>query len=556
MVGPTESALDQSAAPGRETAPTDRHLDELSRRVRREILERTGGSAGASLGAVELAVAIQAVVPDPGANVFWDHADHALPHAILSQGAAAAGPAGEVAGRALSDAVGAGVVRTLRGDPTPVVAVIDGVGLSTGLAFEAINHAGHLRIPLVLVLIDGQTARGRGVGGIARHLTRIRGHPRYAEAKSTIEQALARMPAGEQAVEVARRLKNSVRELLLPTEMWEELLGFMYLGPVDGHTISALREILGLALGLRRPVVVHVATERGLGLGPGATTISEPSGQDGGAWLRAAVTAARDVVAGDEHAAVVSTTVAGRSALAPIADIAPERFFDVTAGESHAVAFAASLAAGGMRPLVFVDAARMVAALIAIADRCAHSSMPVTLIAHHGGHTEAPAAADLRIAAAIDGLDVRVPAIETDVAELLGAAPDTGRWTLVRLPATRGRAGLTLPPRASDGHRFQGRPTSDRAIVALGPAAGAAFDAARETGATAIGLTSPSLEPLLAQIGSIKRWLLVLDAECGPLLASAWPGRLHDSTTSVAVDSTASHDEQVRRIAAAARSMA
>ncbi len=523
--------------------------------MRRQILERTGGSAGASLGAVEIAVAIQAVVPDPGENVFWDHADHALPHAILSQGAADTGPIGEIAGRAISDAVGAGAVRTLRGDPSPIVAVIDGVGLSTGLAFEAINHAGHLRIPLVLVLIDGQTTRGRGVGGIARHLTRIRGHPRYAEAKSTIEQALARMPAGEQAVEVARRLKNSVRELLLPTEMWEELLGFMYLGPVDGHRMSALREILGLALSLRRPVVVHVATERGLGLGPGTTTVSEPSGHDGDAWLRASVAAARDLVAGDDRAAVVSTSIAGRSALAPIADSAPERFFDLTAGESHAVAFAASLAAGGMRPLVFVDAARMVAALTAIADRCAKAPLPVALVVHPGARTGVSVAAQLRIAAAIDGLDIRVPAIEADAAELLGAARDTGRWTLVKLPATRGPAGLTLPPRATDGYRFEGPPASNRAIVALGPATGAAFDAARETGATAIGLTTPSLEPRPAQAESIEHWLLVHDTEYGPLLASTWPGRLHSSTTSVAVESTLAHDEQVHRITAAARSM-
>lgn len=555
MARPMESALDRPVAPGRKTTLTDRHLDELSQRVRRDILSRTGGSAGASLGAVELAVAIHAVVPDPGTNVFWDHADHGLPHAMLSQGAADPGPTEDAVGRAISDAVGAGVVRTLRGDPAPVVAVIDGVGLSTGLAFEAINHAGHLRIPLVLLLIDGHTTRGRGVGGIARHLTRIRGHPRYAEAKSTIEQALVRMPAGEQAIEVARRLKNSVRELLLPTEMWEELLGFMYLGPVDGHNMSALREILGLALGLRRPVVIHVAIERGLGLGPGTTAASVPRVHDGGAWLHASVAAACDMIDGDDRAAVISTNVASRSALAPIADIAPERFFDLSAGEAHAVAFAASLASGGMRPLVFVDAARMVAALTAVADRRAQPPVPVELVVHPSAHTGESEAADLRIAAVIAELDVRVPAVEIDAAEFLGAAGETGRWTLLKLPRTRSPASLTLPPRTSDGYRLEGPPASDRAIVALGPATPAAFDAAGEIGATAIGLTSPSIEPFPSHTESIERWLLVHDAEYGPLLASAWPGRLHDATTSVAIESTLSHDEHVHRIAAAARSM-
>jgi 1-deoxy-D-xylulose-5-phosphate synthase len=526
---------------------------ELGQRLREAVLRRAGPGTGAALGAVELAVAIRSVVPTPETNVFWDSGDHALPFALLAGGDSedlalpSDGP-----GRAISDAVGLAVVRTLRRDPTPVVAVIDGMGLSTGLAFEAVNHAGHLQLPLVLVLIDGQSPRGRSAGAVARYLTRLRGHTYYSEAKALIEQALGRVPAGEQALEMARRLKNSIRELLLPTEMWEELLGFMYLGPVDGHHPGALREILSLALRLHRPVVLHVATERGRGLGPGATDAAPPRRVPPAAWEAALAAAVSAAVEGDEQTVVVTASARLRAALARVAEAAPERFFDAALGEAHAVAFASSVAAGGMRPVVAIGASHAAAALAPVAAECAGAPSPVTLVVHPDRMEARRDPADLRIACAIEGLDVVVPATEADLDQMVRQAADTGRWTLVRLPGSAPSQDVSLPVPGRHGYGLREGADPGLAIVAVGPLLSVASEAAEQLGAWTLGVArlSPELEP---PIDSVGRWLLVDDPEFGPALSRAWPRAAHAATSTVLLQTGSPPADHVAAIVAAAR---
>ena len=322
-------------------------------------------------GAAELAVMVAETVDDPATDVFWDRADHALAHDLLLKGLAEV-RAAESPGRAASEAAGVAVARTLRRERQPVVAVLDEAGLGTGLAFEAVNHVGHLQVPFVLVLVDAQTPRGRNAGAMARYLTRVRGHARYSDAKNLIETTLGRMPAGEQAVEVARRLKNSVRELLIPTEMWEELLGFMYLGPVDAHNLEALGELLRLALRVGRPVVLHVTLE---GRAPARST-----SPDAVARLVDLEQALADAMAGDERRLLIATDTHGALDTAVLAEKAPERYFDLGMGGSHAVSFAGSLAAQGYRPMVVLGDASLESALAALTAEPRHRDGPVTII--------------------------------------------------------------------------------------------------------------------------------------------------------------------------------
>ena len=549
-----ESALDSLAGTAGPESRTPEQRHELGRRLREAVLRRSGPGTGAALGSVELAVAIHSVVPAPETNVFWDRGDHALPYAMLAGGASQDLPLpGDGPGRAISDAVGLAVVRTLRRDPAPVVAVIDGMGLSTGLAFEAVNHAGHLHLPLVLVLIDGQSPRGRSAGAVARYLTRLRGHPRYAEAKTLIEQALGRVPAGEQALEVARRLKNSVRELLLPTEMWEEMLGFMYLGPVDGHHPDALHDILSLALRLRRPVVLHVAAERGRGFGPGATEAAPVPRGAPSPWVSAFAAALREAAVDDDRTVVVTASGRMRAALARAAEDAPERFFDAALGEAHAVAFASSLAARGMQPVVTIGASHAAAALAPVASECAAAPAAVTVVVQPDTPELVRDPADLRIACAVEGLDVVVPSIQEDLPRLIRQAVTTGRWTLVRLPVSPPAGGAQVPSPEAHGYRVREGVDSDLAIVAAGPLLAAACQAAGQTGAWAVGVPglSPELQPPLVQ--PVKRWLLVDDLEFGPALARAWPRAAYAATSTVSLDAGATPDDQVAAIVAAAR---
>ena len=373
----------ESAAPDQRAAMIDA--------LRAQFAPRLAPGSRAHSGAAELAVIVAESVADPARDVFWDRADHALAYDLLLKGVAAP-EAPHTPGRAASQAAGVAVARTLRRQRRPVVAVLDEAGLGTGLAFEAVNHVGHLQVPFVLVLVDAQTPRGRNAGAVARYLSRVRGHARYADAKNLIETTLSRIPAGEQAVEVARRLKNSVRELLVPTEMWEELLGFMYLGPVDTRNLDALGDLLRLALRVGRPVVLHVTLEGS------APPCSPAADAVDGRWIDLE-RALLEVLANDRRRLLVTTDTGGALDTAALAEQAPERYFDLGLGGSHAVTFAASLAAQGYRPIVVLGDPSLESALAALTAEPEQRSGPVTIIsAGRGAALRSPVGAALRAA--------------------------------------------------------------------------------------------------------------------------------------------------------------
>ena len=341
--------------------------------------------------AAELAVMVANSVADPVNDVFWDRADHALAYDLLLKGTAREA-APHSPGRAASEAAGVAVARTLRRQRQPVVAVLDEAGLGTGLAFEAVNHVGHLQVPFVLVLVDAQTPRGRNAGAMARYLSRVRGHARYADAKNLIETTLSRIPAGEQAVEVARRLKNSVRELLVPTEMWEELLGFMYLGPVDTNNLDALGDLLRLGLRVGRPVVLHVTLE-------GRAPVRSLAANAATARQTHLERALAEVLTSDRRRLLITTDTEGALDTAALAELAPERYFDLGLGGSHAVAFAASLAAEGFRPIVVLGDPSLESALAGLTAGPEQRSGPVTIVSvGHGLALRPPVRAALESA--------------------------------------------------------------------------------------------------------------------------------------------------------------
>lgn len=417
------------------TAPLDTaRRQELGEQLRERMRRADTGAPASAMAAADLAVAIHTTVPNPATTVFWDAGGHtdAYRHLLGRPPSTAAPPA---PGRAVSEAVGAAVARMLQHEATSIVAVIDGQGLSAGLAFEAVNHAGHLQLPLVLVLVDAPSTRTRSVGAVSRHLTRLRGHPRYADAKVLIEQALSRMPAGGQAVEVARRLKNSMRELLIPTEIWEELLGFTYLGPVDGASADALAESLALALQVRRPVLLHVAAPAGAAvrrprLGADHNGVAAARA----AWLGAAAAALADLAEADDLCVTVSAGATARGALHAVAERVPERFLDVELGEAHGMSLAASLAREGLRPVVALAASRTLATIAPLLDEATQADAPLTILAYPDAAPDM--AADVLSRNAVPGLDVIVPIQPHDLKELLAAALVSPRWTLIRLPAS------------------------------------------------------------------------------------------------------------------------
>ena len=415
----TAAVPEHVAAQPTESAASDERAAMIEA-LRAQLAPRLPPGSRAHSGAAELAVVVTESVADPALDVFWDRADHALAYDLLLRGVAAP-EAPQTPGRAASQAAGVAVARTLRRQRQPVVAVLDEAGLGTGLAFEAVNHVGHLQVPFVLVLVDAQTPRGRNAGAVARYLSRVRGHARYADAKNLIETTLSRIPAGEQAVEVARRLKNSVRELLVPTEMWEELLGFMYLGPVDTRNLDALGDLLQLALRVGRPVVLHVTLEGGA---PPCAPASDAAAGRRIDLERALL----EVLASDRRRLLVTTDTGGALDTAALAEQAPERYFDLGLGGSHAVTFAASLAAQGYRPIVVLGDPSLESALAALTAEPEQRSGPVTIVsAGRGAALRSPVGAALRAA----DFTWHEPDTLGGWAQALNAADGSAGWTFL-----------------------------------------------------------------------------------------------------------------------------
>ena len=275
--------LDRINGPADLRALKREQLDQLAEEIRSEMVSTvatTGGHLAASLGAVELAIAIHYVFDSPRDKIIWDVGHQAYAHKLLTGRRArfhTLRQAGGISGfprraesehdafdtghgsTAIAAALGMAKARDLAAESYSVVAVVGDGAMSGGLSFEAVNYAGHLKTPIIILLNDNQMSISRNVGALSAYLSRVRLDPHYLKAKSDFESLAARLPLGGGLLEVVERFKHGVRHLFLPGRWFEEL-GFTYLGPIDGHNLSALTETLAHARALNEPVLIHAIT--------------------------------------------------------------------------------------------------------------------------------------------------------------------------------------------------------------------------------------------------------------------------------------------------------
>jgi 1-deoxy-D-xylulose-5-phosphate synthase len=360
-------------------------LTQVARELREELISsvsQTGGHLSSNLGTVELTIALHSVFDSPRDKIVWDTGHQAYPHKMLTgrrhklrtirQEGGISGflmreesehdhfGAGH-ASTAVSAAVGMAVARDLRREDHAVVAVLGDGALTGGLAYEAINNAGQLRSPIIVVLNDNAMSISPNVGAVARMLERVRTDPRYSAAKGEVESILHRVPMGGTALGAAKRVKKSVKELMLFNMFWEEL-GFTYLGPVDGHDMIRLLEVLRRARAVRGPVLVHMYTTKGKGFDPAEAdneklhSISPPgSAKPSAPNYDAVFGQTLAAIAEQDHRIVAITAgMCGGTGLVGFSKRFPERFFDVGIAEAHAVTFAAGLATQGIRPVAAI----------------------------------------------------------------------------------------------------------------------------------------------------------------------------------------------------------
>ncbi|MEZ5065147.1 MAG: 1-deoxy-D-xylulose-5-phosphate synthase N-terminal domain-containing protein [bacterium] len=265
---------------------SEKELLSLCAELREEIIDtvtKTGGHLGASLGAVELTVAIHRVFDSPKDRVVWDVGHQAYGHKLLTgrrdrfssirqYGGLSGFPVRTEsdhdafgvahAGTSISAGLGMQTAFEAQGSDARAICVIGDGGLTCGMAFEALNQAGHLRKNLIVILNDNEWSISKNVGALSTYLTRLTSRPLYRRLEEDVWELLGRIPkAGGKAQDVAHRVKESLKNLVVPGVMFEEL-GFKYYGPIDGHKLSEVIATLEQLKGTKGPVLLHAVTER------------------------------------------------------------------------------------------------------------------------------------------------------------------------------------------------------------------------------------------------------------------------------------------------------
>lgn len=352
-----------------------------------EHVSQTGGHLAGNLGIVELAVAIETVYNTEKDRLVFDVGHQSYVHKILTGRRDSFGSLRQfgglsgfpkpsesetdafVAGHASSSvsiALGMARARTLLGEHYHIVTVI-GDGASTGgMAYEGLNNAADSHEPMVIILNDNEMSIGKNVGGMSKHLSRLRSSTNYQDTKRWYRRTIRRIPGGEGLYQFSSRVKNRVKRFLLPTTLFENM-GLTYLGPVDGHDVAGLISLLNMAKELNEPVLVHVVTKKGYGYRPAEENPAKFHGigkfdAETGMTLAQKVTTFSDsfgetiLELGEKDSRICAITAAmpGGTGLVPFSKEYPNRLFDVGIAEEHAVSMAGGLAKQGMTPVVAI----------------------------------------------------------------------------------------------------------------------------------------------------------------------------------------------------------
>lgn len=368
-------------------------LPEVAAEYRQYLIEQvanTGGHLGASLGALELNIALHYVLDSPTDKICWDVGHQAYVHKMITgrrdQMSTLRQPGGISgfpspfenshdhfivghAGTAISQALGLAAARDLKHGKEHVVAIVGDGSMTSGLAYEALNNAGHLKKDMLIILNDNEMSISKNVGGISKYLNKVITNPIYNRVRGEVEKQLDKFPRIRRfAVSGFESLKN----LLVPGMLFEEL-GFRYFGPVDGHDVVNLVETLRKVLSLHDSCLLHVVTQKGRGCEfaekdaerlHGVTPFNVKTGEkikspvevekaqyEGIAYTKAFANAVLKLARKNPEVVAITAAMPSGTGLAEFQKELPDRFFDVGIAEQHAVTFAGALAKGGVKPV-------------------------------------------------------------------------------------------------------------------------------------------------------------------------------------------------------------
>lgn len=507
--------LDMISSPADLKLLTDEELGILASEIREQILlttSKNGGHVAPSLGVVELTLACHSLLDCPHDKLLFDVGHQSYAHKLLTgrlgifdtlrqyKGMSGFPKAAESpydvhpsghASDSVSVALGLAMARDLRGGDEKIVTIIGDAALSGGMAFEALNHAGQLQTPMVVILNDNEMSISRNVGALATYLGHKRASREYTQARDGLQSALeAKGDWGHGLVDFGRNVKDSIKQMIIPGEMIFEKLGFLCTAPVPGHDIAALKHTLRVVLDAEVPVLMHVVTKKGMGYAPAeqrpdvfhgvgpfdlATGEVKKSSSSAPKYTSVFGKALVREAAANEDIVAITAAMKDGTGLNEFAERFPKRFIDTGIAEEHAVALASGLAIGGKKPVVAIYSTFMQRAVDQMVINNALPDLDVVFCldraglvgddgpTHHGVF-------DIAYTRMIPHMKIMAPSDEAELVHMLHTALSLHGPVALRYPRGEAR-GVELPdaPEVLEvGKSRTTREGSDVAILAFG----------------------------------------------------------------------------------------
>lgn len=534
----------------------EEQLPELAEELRAFIIEslsKTGGHLASGLGSVEITIALHYLFNTPNDRLVWDVGHQCYPHKILTgrrdqmpglrqKGGLSGFPkitesehdhfgAGH-SSTSISAALGMAIAAAAQDKDRKAVAIIGDGGMTAGMAYEALNHAGAIDTDLLVILNDNEMSISPNVGAMSKYLSRIWSGKIYSNMRAGSKKVLQQIPS---AWELARRAEEHVKGMIVPGTLFEEL-GFSYYGPIDGHNLPEVMRLIKNLQDIPGPRILHIVTQKGKGYEPAeadpckfhgvgafdpATGLTKPSGKAGiqsytkvfSDWL---------VKKGGENEQLHAVTPAMRegSGLVEFSQMYPERYHDVGIAEQHAVTVAAGMAIDGLKPIVAIYSTFLQRAYDQLIHDVAIQNLDVTFAVDRAGIVGADGAThtgsfDTSFCRCIPDMIIMAPANGQDMFELLNTAYQYPGPALVRYPRDN-----TQKPEEIDtencielGKAIQVRKGDKTALLVFGTLLDVALEVAEELDCTVINMRfiKPIDETIIIEMASSHSNLVTIE---------------------------------------------
>lgn len=511
---------------------------------------QTGGHFGAGLGVIELTLALHYIFDTPHDRLVWDVGHQAYPHKILTgrrermstlrqkDGLAAFPRRSESeydtfgvghSSTSIGAALGMALAARLTGSGRKSVAVIGDGALTAGMAFEALNHASHVKADMLVVLNDNDMSISKNVGGLSNHLAKILSSRTYASMRENSKKLLSHLPG---AWEIARKTEEHAKAMLAPGILFEEL-GWNYIGPIDGHDLPTLLATLRNMRDLEGPQFLHIVTKKGKGFAPAeldpigyhaitkleqneASTkkVSAPSYSNiFGQWLC-------DMAASDPRLVGITPAMKEGSDLVAFAERFPNRYFDVAIAEQHAVTLAAGLACDGAKPVVAIYSTFLQRAYDQLVHDVAVQNLDVLFAIDRAGlvGADGPTHAgsfDISFLRCIPGLLIMTPSDENELRRLLTTGYQFNGPAAVRYPRGSGPQAALEPGLAPlpIGKAVVRRAGEKIALLAFGVQLREALQVGEQLNATVVDMrfVKPLDEALLTELAGTHQLFVSIE---------------------------------------------